>query len=91
VRVCETIRDGRKKEMNIDTKAVTALWLKTGKKLNVLTNGLSLTDKGAVVRSSDTGFLVVPNSSIVAIEVCGSSKDELDGMFNGQDTTKATA
>ncbi len=86
----ENIRNGKKKTMvPVGTKGITALWLKTGKKLDA-TKGCLLGETGTLVRLSDTGFLVIPVSSIVAVEAFSSSKDELDGVFNGQDSAETT-
>jgi len=61
---------------------IAALWLVTGKRLDGA-KGVVLAEKGAVVRSSDTNAIVLPASSIVAVEVSYPTKEVLDGVLNG--------
>lgn len=75
---------------DLHAQGITAIWLLTGKKLDT-TKGLLITEKGLLVRTSDTVFLTIPISAVVAIEAFNSSKDELDKVFDGQNTTETEA
>ena len=70
---------------------VTALWLITGKKLEsgylgkkeLIDSPIILAEEGAIVRSSATKVVVVPPTSIVAVEVEYPDKKSLDEVMNG--------
>lgn len=61
---------------------VVALWLSTGKKLDT-TKGSVITDKGLIVRTNDNSALLIPLTSVVAIECSYDYVEDLDRLFNG--------
>ena len=61
---------------------VTALYLITGKRLDGCL-GLILAKEGAIVRSNEIKVIIVPPTSIVAVEVAYPDKKSLDEVMNG--------
>lgn len=64
----------------IEHGKITALWLDSGKKIEV-TRGVAEVKGSLFVRVSDTSVLVVPGGKVQSIEVKYASKEELDEVF----------
>ena len=69
---------------------VTSIWLSTGKRLDT-SLGCVFTPKGTLVRTDAKKILVIPNSSIVAIETYYEDEKVLEEALNGQEASETKA